>query len=91
MTLFEVIGKPEEVIFYDGYVIIIEGRKHGVIHNKWINPECGDEMPSLADIQKEFPNANLVIWESYMTGSVYRLGNHESGKWERIGILAGFA
>lgn len=54
--------------------------------------ECDDwRLVTLAELQKQYGDLLIVVYESFLGGSVYRLDNYVDGKWYEVGSLAGFA
>lgn len=58
--------------------------------------ECGDwNIVTLKEIEEQYREKSggrlIVVYETYLDGAVYRLGNYTDGKWYKIGELYGFA
>lgn len=93
--------KPDnEVVFYDGFLIIlyVNGDKWDVAH-KILNGEY-DEPVTLADIAEKYPTVHKVIFDDATKGYVYNYGNHrletykdgsKSEMWELVGTTLGYA
>lgn len=48
-------------------------------------------MVTLAEIQQQFGDRLVVVFETHLDGTIYRLGNYSDGKWYKVGNLCGFA
>lgn len=100
-------AKPDdEVVFYDGFLYIISreevatadgwGKMEYSIDVKCLCPEY-DEPITLADIAKNYPNVEKVIYDDAMRGCVYNHGNHKTihdpnaEAWELVGTTMGYA
>lgn len=103
-NLGKTIKNPKEIFFEDCECKLIIGRQviYGDEINKAINKTISGEYPcfiTLKDIEKyikKFKKAEeyfcpLVIAESPLSGTIYRLGNHIDGKWELVGEMIGYA
>ena len=91
------IKEPEKECFYDGYYIVInnEPLQDGKIDGEkvWIHPEYNEEDQNinLKTVSENYPDAKFIIWESFLTGKIYRFNNYNDGLWTCIGELSGFA
>lgn len=96
--------EPSKEIFYDGLLIIISEsdddyntdtilERTGRVDFKTLCGEYDDPI-SLEQIQLDYPDVKMVIYEEWLKGYVYRYGNHKvDGKkvWEKTGETYGFA
>ncbi len=81
---------PSKELFYDGILTIIcdDGVEFKIISGEFDSPM------SLEQIQLDYPNVMMVIYEEPLRGYVFRFGNHKVGgkkMWEKTGITNGFA
>lgn len=54
--------------------------------------ECKDwQVVTLAEIQQQYGDRLIVVYETFLDGAIYRLGNYSDGKWYKVGTLCGFA
>lgn len=91
------IDNPEEVEFStdDGFLCVfdmcwnrLDSKENPII----CRTECEDwHIVSLAELQRQYGDLLIVVFESHLNGSVYRLGNYSDGLWYEVGSLAGFA
>lgn len=83
----------EEVVFYDGVLYIISREPdpscNYYLHVERLDPEFSDAV-TLKDIAIKYPNVELIIYDSWRDGSMYRYSNHKKGEWERVGETIGF-
>ena len=88
--------KPDnEEVFYDGILYIISRKEQEYsIDVKCLAQEYDDPI-SLADIAKQYPDVNKVIYEGALRGYVYNYGNHRNDPnaemWKRTGTTRGYA
>ena len=97
----EKIDKPEEVVFYDGVITIINEESWAIGTDEWLyKPFEGkkvfldaesDNPISLADINKNFPHVERVIYETCLEGVIYDYNNYSDGKWYENGKTGGYA
>lgn len=92
------IEHPENEWFYDGYYIVLKELDHGKEVKLeglriYIHPELeeDDRKVTLQSVSEKYPEAKMIIWESFLTGKVYRYNNYGDNLWNCIGTLAGFA
>lgn len=84
------------VTFTDGVLYIIECKSLDFATTKimHLHGDLGDCV-SLAEIERKFPDVELVIYESALKGCVYRYGNHryepDAQMWEEVGTTRGYA
>jgi len=96
-TVYPPIDIPDDqVCMYDGFVHILGHDKNGPTYVRRII--CGeyDEPVSLADIEKKFPDAEMVIFEDALHGEIYRYEPYttkdgEKIKWQKHGKTRGYA
>lgn len=90
---------PSKEVFYDGMFIIISEDDFGIAERKGhvdfitLCPEFDNPL-TLEQIQLDYPDVMMVIYEDWLKGYVYRYGNHRVyGKkiWEKVGETIGFA
>lgn len=92
---------PSKEVFYDGMFTIIseDGFDETIAERKGhadfitLCPEY-DEPLTLEQIQLNYPDVMMVIYEEPLRGYVFRFGNHRvDGKkvWEKAGKTNGFA
>lgn len=58
-----------------------------IIYHDWQH----DDPITLKDIKESYPSVRLVVAEYPLEGTVYKYGNHDTGKWEAIGTTEGYA
>lgn len=84
------------VTFTDGVLYIIETHSLNFttptkIH---LHGEFGDCV-SLCEIERKYPDVEMVIYENASKGCVYRYGNHryepDAQMWEEVGTTRGYA
>ena len=86
----------EKVNFTDGilYIISRKGTAYSV-NVISIIPDFDNNVFTLKDIERLFPNVIKVIHEMALMGAVYNYGNHireeNSEKWEKVGMTAGYS
>lgn len=96
-----VILDSSKEVFYDGLFIIISEddydetilERNGRVDFITLCPEFDNPL-TLEQIQLDYPDVMMVIYEDYFKGYVYRYGNHKvDGKkvWEKVGETIGFA
>lgn len=76
----------KEILFDDGIIWIFS--EDGSCKELFL--DCEYDKPISLDELKEKHNAKIVISESWLSGNVYRYGNHGEF-WEKIGETIGFA
>lgn len=92
---------PSKEIFYDGMFIIISeddfdettAKRSGHVDFITLCAEY-DKPLTLEQIQLDYPDVEMVIYEEPLRGYVFRFGNHKvDGKkvWEKTGETYGFA
>lgn len=92
---------PSKEIFYDGMFIIISeddfdlttAKRSGRVDFITLCVEYVEPL-TLEQIQLDYPDVMMVIYEDWLKGYVYRYGNHKvDGKkvWEKVGEILGFA
>lgn len=83
----------DKVIFWDGFLYIFRPKDRNDQMEREFLVECRclnakyDEPITLADIT----DATMVFYETALHGEIYRKGNHEKGRWEKIGTTVGYA
>lgn len=98
----EEIKNIEDIYFEDLEILLIIGDKaiRGVEIAEELGIDNNNEYPtiiSLEDINEyiekdsEKHGCPIVINETPLRGTIYRLGNHKKGKWEKIGETCGYA
>ena len=102
-VLLQAIDNPDEIILYDcdaSIVILVCDEQNPLEKNVFPSNMlkfCGDEQGmhlTLAAISRQLlavgvQGAIMVIYETGLSGTVYRYGNH-GPFWERVGLLAGW-
>lgn len=93
--------EPSKEIFYDGILIIIseDGYDETISERKGrvdFITLCAeyDEPLTLDQIQLDYPDVMMVIFEDCLNGYVYRYGNHKvygEKVWEKVGKTNGYA
>lgn len=87
------VVSDNRITFDDGilYIVSLTGGEGKVV--RVILVALDDEPVTLTDISEGYPNVRIVIYETALSGEVYRYGNHpkEGELWERIGSTVGFA
>ena len=96
MEIYKKITRPEEIKFFDGYLIVLfeHSKTHDMCVKKCIlKPEYDDPI-SLESIYAHYKECSdgviTVIYESWTHGEIYKYGNYGNW-WYRCGETIGFA
>ncbi len=94
----------DKEVFYDGFLYIILRNKELLPNEKGeiaMNTICRclcpeyDKPWTLADIAREYPDVQKVIFDDAINGYVYNYDNHgneqNAEKWELVGTTLGYA
>jgi len=93
--------KPEEFVFRDGFLYIINHERYPYIDTKGmhegkysidvliLDPEY-DEPLTLEMIREKYPRVRKVLYESALKGIFFTYGNH-GDIWEQTGETRGYA
>lgn len=84
------IVPDKRITFDDGvlYIVSLTGGEGKVV--RVTLDGAFDDPITLAEISEGYPRVRLVIYETALSGEVYRYGNHGEA-WERVGSTVGFA
>ena len=84
------------VTFTDGVLYIIEskGLNFATAKVMHLHGDFGDSI-TLPEIERKYPDVELLIYEDATKGCVYRYGNHryepDAQMWEEVGTTRGYA
>ena len=83
--------KADKIWFYDGDVYIIYGEYEELkLDFVTISPEY-DKPISLEFIEKRYPDVKKVLFEGWLSGSLYNFNNYGHNEWTKVGETRGFA
>ena len=87
------ITNPDDVIFCDGILKILYRR---FSDNKLLVEEiilCAefDEPVTLGEIQENYQEVTMVIFEEPLKGDIYKFNNYRQREWTKVGSTIGYA
>lgn len=73
--------------FCDGIVYIVSEK---TVEKIYLHAEF-DEPLTLDGILQKYPEVEMVIYDCYLGGAIYRYNNYGDGNWHKVGETIGFA
>lgn len=83
-------GVDSDTVFYDGFVYILCSDDDGDYLEKVIVNAEYDEPVRLCNITIEYPDVYMVIFESALSGDIYRYDSQRD-QWYKSGVTCGYA
>ena len=81
------VEDPRRVVCADGIIYVVEESKTTKII---LNAEY-DKPISLEEIAQKYPAVEIVMFEDFLEGKIFRYGNYAPHTWNFVGRTIGFA